>query len=148
MGEAIFQSPVPVATVNVMRANKGSGTQPEMAIRSMLHGLGYRYRVNFRVQAGHRKCRPDIVFTKAKLVVFIDGCFWHHCPQHGKVPKSNINFWQQKFERNRVRDQKDTEALTSHGWKVLRLWEHTGTAEAVQSIIMALSPTQGASLRR
>jgi DNA mismatch endonuclease, patch repair protein len=148
MGKTIFQHPISAATANVMRANKGANTRPEIAIRSALHKLGCRYRVNYRIQAGHRKCRPDIVFTKAKLVVFIDGCFWHHCPYHGKIPKSNIDYWQQKFERNKARDRQDTEALISHGWTVLRLWEHTEAAEAIESIVTKLSQKQdGSSLR-
>jgi len=143
MGKTTFQQPISAATVKVMRANKGVNTRPEIAIRSTLHKLGCRYRVNFKIQAGHRKCRPDIVFTKQRLAVFVDGCFWHCCALHGKIPKSNIDYWQQKFERNKKRDRQDTEALILHGWKVLRIWEHTDTAEAVKSIVSVLSQMQG-----
>jgi DNA mismatch endonuclease (patch repair protein) len=68
--------------------------------------------------------RPDIAFPRAKVAIFVHGCFWHGCPEHCNMPKSNAGFWAEKFQRNRARDERKTQELNAAGWRVLVLWEH------------------------
>lgn len=99
---------------------RGRDTGPELSLRRKAWALGLRYRLQFRI--GHT--RPDLVFVGARLAVFVDGCFWHSCPLHSTVPKSNQEFWEQKLRRNRERDAETTHRLETNGWRVLRFWEH------------------------
>lgn len=130
-----------------MRSNKRRDTGPEKAIRSLLHCAGYRYRVDHAPDPGNRRRRADIVFTRIKLAVFVDGCFWHGCPVHATIPVRNRSHWQPKLERNRERDIETTEALQDLGWTVVRIWEHVSTDEALALIttevrrLRSLSPT-------
>lgn len=126
-----------------MQGNRRSDTAPERALRSALHALGYRYRKDMRLSALPGKPRPDIVFTRAKVAVFVDGCFWHSCPDHGRAPTSNTAYWLPKLEGNLQRDRNNDEALRSHGWTVVRIWEHVSTAEAVDTVQRALGRAQG-----
>lgn len=121
-----------------MRANERVDTGPELRLRSALHRRGYRFRVDLPVRAGGRLCHPDVVFTRAKLAVFVDGCFWHRCPVHGEVPASHVSYWGPKLERNVQRDLRNTADLTSSGWAVVRVWEHETLDEAVHRVISAL----------
>ena len=98
-------------------------TKPELAIRSALHALGLRYRVDRSPIAGMRS-RADLVFSRARVVVFVDGCFWHGCPEHGTIPLSNREWWISKIEANRKRDERVDRELTDAGWRVVRCWEH------------------------
>ncbi|MBD0841860.1 very short patch repair endonuclease [Streptomyces sp. TRM68416] len=98
-------------------------TEPEVAVRRLLHAAGMRYRVNVPVPGMPRRT-IDVVFPKAKIAVFMDGCFWHGCPEHATQPKSNAEWWRQKLDRNMARDVETTEHLTTAGWEVLRFWEH------------------------
>lgn len=111
---------------NRMRANSaGRDTGPEMALRRELHGMGVRYRLGHRIELpGRRAVKPDLTWREARVAVFVDGCFWHQCPDHGRAPKSNLDYWVPKLARNVERDQAQTAALHALGWKVLRLWEH------------------------
>jgi len=103
-----------------------SGTAPELALRRALWAAGLRYRLNMR----HRlPGSPDILFVGARLAVFVDGCFWHGCPEHGTQPKTRADFWAQKIARNRARDVEDDARLRAEGWRVLRVWEHEVTAD-------------------
>lgn len=108
-------------------------TPAEMEIRRRLHRMGLRYRVDFPVLKGLRR-RADVVFTKARVAVFVDGCFWHGCPEHGSWPKSNAEFWRNKIETNRRRDQDTNECLKKAGWRVIRVWEHEDPDEAAERI--------------
>ncbi len=99
---------------------RGRDTSPEVALRSALWHLGLRYRVNLRIGS----TRPDIAFLGPKLAVFVDGCFWHSCPIHAVIPKTNREFWLSKLTRNKVRDSENNEFLIKEGWQVLRFWEH------------------------
>ena len=119
-------------------------TGPELALRRILHAAGYRYRVNYPVPGLPRRT-IDIAFTRRKVAVFIDGCFWHGCPAHGQLPASNRAWWTDKFEKNRTRDERTTVHLTEHGWTVVRLWEHTSEAEAFDAVTEALRPGASAS---
>ena len=103
-----------------MAAIRGKNTAPEMLIRSILHRLGYRFRLHRRDLPG----TPDIVFPARKGVMFVHGCFWHghKCPR-GVVPSSNVDFWQTKIAKNRERDRRAQRQLRREGWKVLIIWE-------------------------
>lgn len=122
-----------------MQANRRSGTKPEIALRSALHRLGYRYRKDFRLDLGSVKVRPDIVFTARKVAVFVDGCFWHVCPEHGRQPATNDWYWAPKLRRNVERDQAANAALVAAGWQVIRLWEHESLDSAVSTVTRVLA---------
>lgn len=108
-------------------------TRPELALRRELHKRGLRYRVQLRVPANRRRT-IDIAFTRARLAVFVDGCFWHGCPKHGMSPATNSDWWTWKLARNKARDEDTTRLLTNEGWSVLRFWEHDSVAEAADSV--------------
>ena len=119
-----------------MRANRGRDTAPEVALRSALHARGLRFRKNYRLDldAG-RRVRPDIVFPKLRLAVFVDGCFWHGCQKHRSLPTSNAAFWKRKIEGTQGRDRKQSAWLQAAGWTVVRVWEHDLPEPAVQTIV-------------
>lgn len=98
---------------------KSKDTGPELKLRKALWALGYRYRLRYKIPG-----KPDIVFVAPKVVVFIDGCFWHGCPIHGTIPRTNEAFWSEKINKNIARDQRVNTELTELGWKVIRYWEH------------------------
>jgi DNA mismatch endonuclease (patch repair protein) len=106
-----------------MLGNRGKDTSPELAVRRLLHRSGLRYRVDVRpIQQLRRKA--DVVFPRQKIAVFIDGCFWHACPEHFVWPKSNVEYWQKKIGGNKTRDIETSAKLESQGWTVLRYWSH------------------------
>jgi len=107
----------------IMQGLVGKETQPEKALRSALHRRGLRFRVNHRPLADYR-IAADIVFTRCRVCVFVDGCFWHGCPTHFRVPKSNTSWWREKISDNRRRDLEQEAFLRKQGWEVLRYWEH------------------------
>jgi DNA mismatch endonuclease (patch repair protein) len=111
------------AALKRMQAARGQDTKPEKQLRSGLHRLGLRFRVQQRLIKGLRR-RADIVFGPTRIVVFIDGCFWHGCPIHGTWPKENAAFWKNKIEANQRRDADTDSRLTGAGWLVIRIWEH------------------------
>ena len=122
-----------------MRAIKRAGTKPEIALRSALHRLGYRYRKDHRLDlAEGLRVRPDIVFTARKVAVFVDGCFWHACPEHGRQPAVNEWYWAPKLRRTVERDRAADLALAAAGWQVVRLWEHLPLDDATATVIAAL----------
>lgn len=127
-----------------MQANRRRDTKPERLLRSILHTRGRRYRIDYPIRTAHgvRPIRPDIVFTQARLVVFIDGCFWHSCPQHSSQPKANSSYWEAKLDENIRRDQRNTEALESAEWRVLRIWTHTAPDDAADLVDGALKDAQ------
>lgn len=106
-----------------MQSNKSRDTKPELALRSAVHALGLRYRVSAKPLAGLRRT-ADLVFPRAKVAVFLDGCFWHGCPEHHTVATANATFWVEKVEGNRTRDRDTDGRLTAAGWDVVRVWEH------------------------
>ncbi|NPD04510.1 DNA mismatch endonuclease Vsr [Nocardioides sp. zg-1308] len=116
-----------------MLANRRRDTGPELAIRSRVHRAGLRYRVDWALPFDRRR-RADLVFTRVGLYVFIDGCFWHGCPQHFVVPKTRTEFWVTKIERNRARDNETDLRLRELGLTVLRLWEHESAAAAAAAV--------------
>jgi DNA mismatch endonuclease, patch repair protein len=108
-------------------------TGPEMAVRRLLHAQGLRYRVCVKVPGAPRRT-IDIAFARARLAVFIDGCFWHGCPDHAQVPSANRDWWITKIDKNRTRDADTTQLLESAGWTVLRAWEHDAPATVAELI--------------
>lgn len=108
-------------------------TTPEVAIRRALHAMGLRYRINARVLPGLRR-RADIVFSRRRVAVFVDGCFWHRCPVHATDPKANAEWWAEKLARNVVRDRETDTRLLAEGWSVIRIWEHEDPLAAAQRI--------------
>jgi DNA mismatch endonuclease (patch repair protein) len=113
-------------------------TKPEVALRQALHKRGLRYRVQLKVP-GNRRRTIDIAFTRARLAVYVDGCFWHGCPQHHVLPRANSDWWQWKVDLNRARDASTNADLREAGWQVLRIWEHTDPEEAADSVARAYS---------
>jgi len=105
----------------------------ERAVRSALHAQGFRYRVTYRVPGLPRRT-IDIAFTRVKVAVFLDGCFWHGCLEHGTKPRSNGAWWAEKIAANRARDTDTNIHLEAAGWRVVRIWEHTPIDEAVHRI--------------
>jgi DNA mismatch endonuclease (patch repair protein) len=121
-----------------MRGNRRAGTKPETALRSALHAAGLRFRKDYRLDLGDVKPRPDIVFTRAKVAVLVDGCYWHCCPQHGTQPKANADYWTPKLARNVERDREQDVALNEAGWTVVRVWEHVPVDEALEAVMRAV----------
>lgn len=122
-----------------MKANRRVDTKPEVALRSALHRLGYRYRKDYRIDLAEKvRVRPDIVFTARKVAVFVDGCFWHVCPEHGRQPATNEWYWTPKLRRNVERDRAADVALKAEGWRVIRVWEHEPLATAVMTVAEAV----------
>src|SRR3954465_8998485 len=105
-------------------------TGPELGIRRELHRRGLRFRVDHAGLPG----RPDIVFTRARLAVFVDGCFWHRCPEHGTLPRNNAMWWLAKLARNVERDAEKDAVLTGLGWVSLHVWEHEPVLDAADRI--------------
>lgn len=134
-GGVPYPMPTSEATIAIMRANKSRDTAPELALRSALHHAGHRFRVHLSV--GVDEGRPvviDIAFTRSLFAVFVDGCFWHACPDHGVVPRANARYWQPKLARNKERDLATAARLDAAGWSVLRVWEHDPVDRAVDAI--------------
>jgi DNA mismatch endonuclease (patch repair protein) len=126
------------AVTNRMRRQPRRDTPQELAVRQILHRAGLRYRIHLPVPGMPRRS-IDIAFTKHKVAVFLDGCFWHSCPNHATSPKANAAWWRAKLDRNVMRDRETTEHLSASGWVVLRFWEHeepTAVAERVRNAVM------------
>lgn len=112
-----------------MASNKGRDTTPEVKLRKKCWSLGLRYKVQVKLIG-----KPDFVFTRAKIAVFVDGCFWHGCPVHYTAPKARSEFWQKKLFRNRKRDEIVNAELQALGWIVIRIWEHDLKTEQSRTI--------------
>ena len=125
-----------------MRSNRPRDTRPELALRKAMHRLGLRYRVSTRPLPGiHRTA--DVVFTRARVAVFLDGCFWHGCPEHHTVAITNADYWAEKARHNRERDLETDEILSNSGWQVIRVWEHedaNAAAERIATTVRARTP--------
>jgi DNA mismatch endonuclease (patch repair protein) len=130
--------PSSAAASAVMRGNRGRDTRPEVLVRSALHRSGLRFRKNQRVSFEGGSVRPDIVFPRHRLAIFLDGCYWHTCPAHGTEPRTNADYWREKLARNVERDTFVTAALRAEGWTVLRIWEHVPPNEAASRIVAAV----------
>ncbi|WP_460302342.1 very short patch repair endonuclease [Actinocorallia aurea] len=117
-----------------MQSNKGRDTKPELALRRAVHAMGLRYRVSTRPIPTLRRT-ADLVFPRVKVAVFMDGCFWHGCPDHHTRSVTNAPYWSEKVETNRARDAETTRVLTEAGWTVLRFWEHEDPQEAATRVV-------------
>jgi DNA mismatch endonuclease, patch repair protein len=115
---------------------------PEIRLRSELHRRGLRFRLHRRPEPDLR-VTADVVFGPAKVAVFVDGCFWHSCPEHSVLPKSHRRWWRVKLNGTIDRDRRADEELTARGWHVIRVWEHEAPAAAAERIAQLLSPSGG-----
>lgn len=113
-------------------------TSPEVELRRALWRMGLRYRVQYKVPGLPRR-KVDIAFTRRRVAVQVDGCFWHGCPQHGSLPNRNGEWWRWKIERNRARDADTDARLAELGWSVVRVWEHEDPADATARVLAELS---------
>ena len=113
-----------------MRKMPTRNSKPELLIRTQLHAKGLRYRLHRKDLPG----KPDIVFGPSKVAVFVDGCFWHNCPEHGTIPKNNREWWKEKFQRNRERDIRKDRQLKEMGWLPIHVWEHEDPDTAARNI--------------
>jgi len=125
------------ASRKVMQGNRSRDTSPELAVRQRLHASGLRFRVAYRPLPSLRRS-ADIVFTKQRIAVFIDGCYWHACPEHRTVARSNASYWADKLRRNVARDADTTSQLRSAGWTVLRFWEHEEPDYVAATVVAAV----------
>jgi DNA mismatch endonuclease, patch repair protein len=121
-----------------MQHNRPRDTSTEVALRSALHRAGLRFYKHRRPLSGLR-CEPDVLFPGVRLAVFVDGCFWHSCPDHGSLPKANGAWWQAKLENTQIRDRRNDESLRAAGWTVVRLWEHCSIEEMTAEICQVVS---------
>ena len=126
-----------------MSAQRRTGTGPELAVRRALHAMGLRYRVHAQPLSSLRR-KADVVFPRAKVAVFIDGCFWHGCPDHGRR-RHHVNawYWPEKIERNRRRDADTDARLADAGWTVVRAWEHEEPVEVALRVAAVLRQRSG-----
>ena len=136
MGET--PKPSSEAARNRMRAAKSRDTEAEMKVRRLLHSMGLRYRVDYLVLTKPRR-KADIAFTRAKVAVFIDGCFWHGCPKHGTSAKANAEFWRNKIQTNKERDLDTNKRLKKEGWLIIRAWEHEEPEKVASKIASKVS---------
>lgn len=143
-GDTTTKRPIPAdaATSERLARQPQRDTGPELAVRRALWRLGLRYRVDYPLPFDRRR-RADIAFTRHRVAVFIDGCFWHGCPQHGRIPKNNGAWWTEKISTNRARDADTDSRLVELRWTVVRVWEHERTADVVALVSDALQASRG-----
>lgn len=120
-----------------MSRQRSRDTDPERALRSLLHGMGLRFRVHRRPVAGVRR-EVDVVFGRARVAVFVDGCFWHRCPDHATFPRNNAAWWEAKLATNAARDADTDRRLAEAGWLVVRVWEHETVEDAAARVAAAV----------
>jgi DNA mismatch endonuclease (patch repair protein) len=118
----------------VMQAVRRRDTTPEIVIRRGLFEVGLRYRVNSH-PVPTLPIKADVIFPRARVAVFVDGCFWHGCPRHFRLPRANTSWWKEKVEDNVRRDRRNTKLLKRSGWRVVRIWEHEVTSGAVSKMV-------------
>lgn len=121
-----------------MARQRRAGTSPETALRTELHRRGLRYFVDRAPLPGLRR-RADLVFPRRKVAVYVDGCFWHCCPEHATYPKNNAEWWAEKLAGNVARDRDTDARLAAAGWLVVRVWEHEDSMAAADRVQSALS---------
>lgn len=126
------------ATRATMVGNRSRDTKPEMAVRRRAHARGLRYRVDIRPEPTLNR-RADLVFTRAKVALFVDGCFWHGCPEHHTVSKTNARYWATKVAGNMARDAETDRLLTAAGWTIIRAWEHEEPDAVVEHLAAVLA---------
>ncbi|MCS0634641.1 very short patch repair endonuclease [Streptomyces sp. LP05-1] len=117
-----------------MQAIRSRDTKPERTLRQMLHAQGLRYRVAAKPLPGLRRT-ADIVFRPTKVAVFVDGCYWHGCPEHYIAPRTNSGYWSEKVAGNMARDRDTDRRLAEAGWTVLRFWEHESAEQCASTVL-------------
>jgi DNA mismatch endonuclease (patch repair protein) len=139
-GKRLIHYPVPTsaAVSAAMRGNRKRDTGPELRLRSLLHAQGMRFRANVQLTLPGLRVRPDIVFRRHQVAVFVDGCFWHSCRWHGTRPRANTHYWLPKLKRIAARDRTVRQLLKRAGWRVVRLWEHVPPERAADLVRKAL----------
>lgn len=137
--EAVVTTP---ETSSRMSRQASRNTSIEIALRSALHRMGFRFRVHRRPLPALRR-EADIVFTRTKVAVFVDGCYWHGCPEHGTLSRTNTEFWRHKIETNTARDRHTDLALAEAGWLSVRVWEHEPSHEAAERVAEAVRGRSG-----
>lgn len=140
-GDRVSAMPTGGATSMRMSRQRRRDTEAELCLRRILHARGLRYRVNAALPGLPRR-RADLTFPRQQLVVFVDGCFWHGCPEHKTAPKNNASWWATKLARNIERDRETAEHLVANGWAVIRIWEHEDpgfAADRVEALVRCRS---------
>jgi len=134
-----LQTPQPAssATTRAMQGNRRRDTRPELAVRSAVHRRGLRYRVDAQPLPDLRR-RADLVFRSSKVAVFVDGCLWHGCPEHCRIPETHEDYWSAKIGRNVARDRDTDAKLREAGWLPLRIWEHDDPVKAAERVVRAV----------
>lgn len=136
-----YPSPTSDAVSALMRANRKRDTRPELKLRSALHRRGLRFHLGVAITAGDVRVVPDVLFRRRRVALFVDGCWWHRCPEHANTPRANADYWLQKLDSNVERDRRVDAALAEAGWSVMRVWEHEvksdspGCAERVLALV-------------
>ena len=134
-----YPEPTSSTATKKMSSNRRSDTRPEISLRSLLQRSGLRFRKDHPIRLSDgRVVHVDIAFIRPRVAVFVDGCFWHCCPEHGTTPKSNQDYWIPKLEQNTERDRTIDRKLRAVGWQVLRFWEHVNPGEAKSEILSTL----------
>jgi len=130
-----------------MQSNRPRDTRPEIALRSGLHAAGLRFRKHYRPLQGSR-CDVDVAFTRWRVAVLLDGCFWHGCPEHATRPATNEEWWAAKLDGNIARDRRTDQMLRDEGWTVLRFWEHEATEDIVTRVVGMIAEKRTAAAGR
>ena len=117
-------------------------TKPEVALRSAIHRRGLRFRKNYLIRLHGLRVRPDVVFTRRRVAVFLDGCFWHCCPDHSSTPRRNVGYWLPKLQANVERDRRVDVALEAEDWTVMRFWEHDEADRAAELVAAVVRASQ------
>ena len=138
-----YPAPSSAAVTALMRSNSSRVSRPEINLRKALHSSGLRFRKNYSVETCGLRVNIDIAFPKARLAVFVDGCFWHGCGLHGNQPRVNQAYWRRKLSGNVERDRRVDSCLALDGWRVLRLWEHVSCDDAVAQVAEVLRGPNG-----
>lgn len=141
-----YPEPTSAAATKIGKANKRTDTKAEVRLRSALHATGLRFRKDMLIRAGDVRTRPDIVFTRAKVAVFVDGCFWHCCPEHFHMPKTNLAYWGPKLAANVARDARVTKALVVRRGFGLPVEGGSSTSDLVDDLVGGLGPDEGAGV--
>lgn len=129
-----------LAALRRMKSQRQRDTEPETALRSALHMLGFRFRVDYRLPEMRR--RADIAFPRLRIAVFVDGCFWHACPSHRTYPKANAEWWHEKIAANVSRDRDTDIKLRAIGWRSVRIWEHDDVSDATAAVLEAIADVE------
>jgi DNA mismatch endonuclease (patch repair protein) len=132
-----------------MAAQRTRNTEPELALRRALHRRGLRYRIHVRPEKNVRRS-ADVAFVAARVLVMVDGCFWHGCPEHASSPKANAAFWRDKLARNAERDRETDQQFAAAGWQVVRVWEHEASdaaAERVERVVRSATQLRATQMR-